>query len=291
MAETPQDIIKLIQEQDIEFVDFRFTDLPGLQQHFAVPARTVDEGMFANGLGFDGSSIRGFQQIHESDMLLIPDPKTSFVDPFTEHMTLNMLCNVQDPLTREWYSRDPRYVCQKAETYLKSTGIADQAFYGPEAEFFLFDSVRYSTEPWNTGFQITSREAHWASGEATVPGTGEASWGYKMRNKEGYFPLQPSDQINDARAEMVRKMLDNGNNIELHHRVAARSGRIDIRFDTMRDGDDLLNYKLHHQEHGPRVGWSRPSCRSRLRRNGSACTPTCRTGKRSTPLDARAYSR
>ncbi len=246
MAETPQDILKLIADEGIEFVDFRFTDLPGLQQHFAVHASVVDEDTFVDGLGFDGSSIRGFQSIHESDMLLIPDPTTAFVDPFFEHGTLVVYCNVQDPLTREWYSRDPRYIAQKSEVYLRSTGLADTCYVGPEAEFFLFDSVRYSVEPWNTGFHISSREAHWSAGDELVPGTGEPSWGYKMRAKEGYFPVPPSDQTANARSEMVRKLIEAGVEIEVHHHevAAAGQGEIDIRFNSLlRMADDLMTYK------------------------------------------------
>ncbi len=244
--QTAQDVLDLISAEGIEFVDFRFTDLPGQQQHFAVPAEVVSDGLFTDGLGFDGSSIRGFQSIHESDMLLIPDPTTAFVDPFTEHRTLNLYCNVQDPLTREWYSRDPRYVARKAEEYLKSTGLADTAYFGPEAEFFLFDSVQYSVDPWNTGFRIHSREAHWAASDDLVPGTEQLSWGYKIRNKEGYFPVPPSDQINDARAEMVKKMISCGIDIELHHHEVASAGQaeIDMRFDTLVTiADALATYK------------------------------------------------
>ncbi|NUP98623.1 MAG: type I glutamate--ammonia ligase [Armatimonadetes bacterium] len=246
MAATPKDVLDLVAEHGIEFIDYRFTDLPGLQQHFATPAAEMDEGTFENGLGFDGSSIRGFQSIHESDMLLIPDPSTAYIDPFFEHPTLVVYCNVQDPLTREMYSRDPRYVAQKAETYLQSTGLADTAYIGPEAEFFLFDSVRYSVDPWRTGFAIESREAHWGAGDDVTPGTGEPSWGYKMRQKEGYFPLPPMDQTANCRSEMVRKLIDCGLRIELHHHEVAAAGQaeIDIRFDTLvKMADDLMTYK------------------------------------------------
>ena len=182
---TPKDVLDLISEQGIEFVDFRFTDLPGLQQHFAMPACAVGEGEFIDGLGFDGSSIRGFQEIDESDMLLIPDPTTAFIDPYFERKTLAIYANVEDPITREKYSRDPRYVAQKAEAYLKSTGIADTAYFGPEAEFFLFDGVRYNINPWQTGYEIISREAPWSSGESEVPGTGDLTYGYKVKTKGG----------------------------------------------------------------------------------------------------------
>lgn len=246
MAATPQEILTRIKQEQIEFVDVRFTDLPGLQQHFSMPAVAFDEGSFSDGLGFDGSSIRGFQSIHESDMLLIPDPDTAFIDPYFEHKTLVLYCDVEDPLTREKYSRDPRNVCQKARQYLLGTGLADTAYFGPEAEFFLFDGVSYSVEPWNSGFSIWSREAHWSSGSPTVPGTGVQSWGYKMRNKEGYFPLPPADQLQDVRSAMVKTMLEVGVDIEVqHHEVAsAGQGEIDIRFDEMVTmADKLMTYK------------------------------------------------
>jgi glutamine synthetase len=246
MAETPKDVLKQIVDEGVEFVDVRFTDLPGLQQHFTLPADTLSEADFADGLGFDGSSIRGFQEIHESDMLLIPDASTTFIDPFFEHKTLVMFCNVQDPITREWYSRDPRYICQKADAYLKSTGIADTAYFGPEAEFFIFDGLRYSLNPWNTGFEIISREAHWSSGEEIVPGSGELSFGYKVRNKEGYFPLPPTDQLQDVRSQMVLNMRAIGIDIEIQHHEVATAGQaeIDMRFDKMvKMADNLMNYK------------------------------------------------
>ena len=246
MAATPQDVLKLISENEVEFVDLRFTDLPGLQQHYSMPAGFLGADDFEDGFGFDGSSIRGFQKINESDMLLMPDPTTAFIDPFFKHRTLVLYCNIEDPITREKYSRDPRYIAQKAEAYLQSTGIADQAYFGPEAEFFLFDSVSYSIEPWNTGFKILSREAHWSSDEPSVPGTGELSWGYKMRCKEGYFPVPPADQLQDCRSEMVRLMLAAGVDVEIHHHEVAAAGQaeIDLRFETMtRIADSLMTYK------------------------------------------------
>jgi glutamine synthetase len=246
MAQTPQDVMKLIAEEGIEMVDVRFTDLPGLQQHYTIPAAMFSEDDFADGLGFDGSSIRGFQAIEESDMLLIPDPTTCFIDPFFEQKTLVIVADVEDPLTRESYSRNPRYICQKAEKYMQSTGLADTAYFGPEAEFFMFDSIRYSINPWHSGFEIISREAPWTAGDELVPGTGELSYGYKIRTKEGYFPVPPNDQTHDVRGAMVANMQACGLQIELHHHEVASAGQaeIDMKFDRMvRMADALMTYK------------------------------------------------
>src|SRR5271157_5974294 len=139
LKRTPEEVVRLVKDEGIEIVDVRFCDLPGMMQHFSAPAHVLDEDVFAEGFGFDGSSIRGFQQIHESDMILLPDPNTAYIDPFRDHRTLNLNCFVHDPLTLEHYSRDPRYVAQKAEAYVKTTGVADTSYFGPEAEFFIFD--------------------------------------------------------------------------------------------------------------------------------------------------------
>ncbi|MCC7494948.1 MAG: type I glutamate--ammonia ligase [Fimbriimonadaceae bacterium] len=243
---TPKDVLKLIVDEDVEFVDVRFTDLPGLQQHFSLPADQFGEGEFADGLGFDGSSIRGFQEIQESDMLLIPDPDTVFIDPFFEHKTLVILANVEDPITRQKYSRDPRYVAQKAEAYLQSTGIAETCYFGPEAEFFIFDGMRYSIDPWKTGYEIVSREAPWTAGDAMVANTEELSFGYKIRTKEGYFPVPPNDQLQDVRSQMVQNMREIGLEVEVHHHEVASAGQaeIDLRFAPLtKMADDLLAYK------------------------------------------------
>jgi glutamine synthetase len=246
MAQTPKDVLKLIKDENIEFVDVRFTDLPGLQQHFSLPADTLSEDEFKDGLGFDGSSIRGFQEIQESDMLLIPDPEATYIDPFFEHKTLVILCDIEDPITRERYSRDPRHVAHKAEAYLKSTGLADTSYFGPEAEFFIFDGVRYSIDPQKTGYEIISREASWTSGDELVPNTGELSFGYKIRTKEGYFPVPPSDQLQDVRSQMVQNMRAMGLDVEVQHHEVASAGQaeIDLKFDTLtKMADDLLAYK------------------------------------------------
>lgn len=183
---TPEDVLKTVKDQGIEMIDLRFTDLPGVWQHFSVPPGAIEADSFVDGIGFDGSSIRGFQEIHESDMLVIPDPTTAFMDPFTEASTLVLICNVRDPISGQMYSRDPRNIAQKAEAYLKSTGNGDTAYFGPEPEFFVFDDIRYG-QGTNYGFyEIDSAEGNWNSGKEERP-----NLGHKPRPKEGYFPVPP----------------------------------------------------------------------------------------------------
>ena len=238
---TPEDVLAVIREHDVKMVDLRFTDMPGIWQHFSVPAEALDEDAFAEGLGFDGSSIRGFQQIQESDMLLIPDPKSAFFDPFREVTTLVLICNVRDPITRENYTRDPRYIAQKAEAYLKSTGIADVSYWGPEAEFFIFDDIRYG-QGTNYGFYyIDSIEGSWNTGREENP-----NLGYKPRMKEGYFPVPPSDTLQDIRSEIVLTMIEAGIEVEAHHHEVATGGQceVDMRFATLTAmADNLMKYK------------------------------------------------
>ena len=200
---TAGDVLKLIKDAKIEVVDVRFCDLPGLMQHFSIPAHELSADVFDEGLGFDGSSIRGFQEIQESDMLLIPDPDTAVVDPFTEHPTLDINCFVRDPLTGESYSRDPRYIVQKAAAYLASTGLADTAYFGPEAEFYIFDSVRFDQNQFSGYYFVDSVEGVWNSGREREL-DGSPNLGYKPRYKEGYFPVPPMDQFQDLRSEMMR---------------------------------------------------------------------------------------
>src|SRR6266436_4153241 len=184
-----KDVLDLVKKNKVEIADFKFVDVPGLWQHFSIPAAELTADLFEDGIGFDGSSIRGFQSINESDMLLIPDPDSAMMDPFTEHVTLSLICNVIDAVTRESYSRDPRYVAQKAEKYLKSTGIADISYWGPEIEFFIFDSIRFN-QGTNEGYYfIDSEEGFWNAGKGDGP-----NLGYKIRYKEGYFPVPPMDQ-------------------------------------------------------------------------------------------------
>jgi glutamine synthetase len=195
---TPDDVLQIIADEGIEIVDLRFCDLPGLMQHFSMPAGELSADVFDEGVGFDGSSIRGFQEIQESDMLLVPDPSTVVVDPFTQHKTLNLNCFVLDPVTGESYSRDPRYVARKAEEYLISTGLADTAYVGPEAEFFIFDDVRFGTNEHSSYHYVDSVEAAWNSGREEHP-----NLGYKPRYKEGYFPVPPMDHYQDLRSQMI----------------------------------------------------------------------------------------
>ena len=236
-----KDVMALIKEKGIRAVDIRFVDLPGLWQHFTLSTKEFSEDAFTEGLGFDGSSIRGFQQIQESDMLLIPDPSTAFVDPFTEAPTLVLIANVKDPVTGESYSRDPRYLAQKAESYLKSTGIGDTAYFGPEPEFFILDDVRFS-QGYDHGFYyIDAKEGFWNSGKDEGP-----NLGYKPRYKEGYFPVPPMDSHQDLRTEMMLELEAVGVDIELHHHEVGTAGQteIDMRFDSLVSmGDKLLKYK------------------------------------------------
>jgi glutamine synthetase len=239
---TPSDVVRLVQEQGIEVVDFRFCDLPGLMQHFSVPSHELSEEAFEDGYGFDGSSIRGFQEIQESDMLLIPDPNTMVVDPFRPHPTININCFVRDPVTGESYSRDPRYVAKKAEDYLRGTGLADTAYFGPEAEFYIFDSVRFDQNQNSSYHYVDSIEGAWNTGREEAGG----NLGYKPRYKEGYFPTSPMDHYQDLRSEMVRQLEKVGIEIEVQHHEVGTAGQaeIDMRFDSMlRMADKVMLYK------------------------------------------------
>ena len=244
----PKDVIALIKEKGIQAVDLRFVDLPGLWQHFTMSTREFSEDAFEEGVGFDGSSIRGFQQIQESDMLLFPDPSTAFVDPFMAAPTLVIICNVKDPVTGEAYSRDPRNIAQKAEDYLKSTGIGDIAYFGPEPEFFIFDDVRFG-QTYNEGFyHIDSSEGFWNTGRVENPdGAGNSrNIGYKPRYKEGYFPVPPMDSLQDIRTEMMLTLESVGVEVEVHHHEVGTAGQaeIDMRFDSLVNmGDKLLKFK------------------------------------------------
>ncbi len=238
---TPKEVVKFVKDKGIKIIDFRFVDMPGLWQHFTMNAKELEEDMFEEGVGFDGSSIRGFQKIQESDMLLIPDPKSAFVDPFSSFPQLNLICNVKDPVTLQPYSRDPRYIAQKAENYLKSTGIGDTCYFGPEAEFFVFDDIRFN-QSQNEGFYfIDSKEGFWNAGRDEKP-----NLGYKIRYKEGYFPVPPADSLQDLRSEMMLTMEEIGVHVEVHHHEVATAGQceIDMHFDTLTVmGDNLLKYK------------------------------------------------
>ncbi len=238
---TPKEVLALCREKDVKAVDLRFMDFPGLWQHFTIPVSKLDEDVFEDGLGFDGSSIRGWQGIHESDMLVVPQPETAFLDPFTTLPTLVMICNIQDPITREDYSRDPRNVARKAANYLKSTGIADTAYMGPEAEFFIFDDVRFDQNQHESYFHIDSIEGQWNRGRVENP-----NLGYKLRYKEGYFPVPPADQLMDLRNEMMQTMIECGLDVEAQHHEVGTAGQseIDLKFDSLvQIADKLLMYK------------------------------------------------
>ncbi|MEE9140123.1 MAG: type I glutamate--ammonia ligase [Alphaproteobacteria bacterium] len=240
-CKTPDDVLKAIKEHEVQIVDVRFTDLPGIWQHFSVPATSVNEDTFSEGIGFDGSSIRGFQEIQESDMLVVPNPETAFLDPFTSAPTMVLICNVRDPVTGQSYTRDARYIAQKAEAYLKNSGIGEIAYFGPEPEFFVFNDIRYDEGANFAFYQIDSEEAHWNTGTEQEP-----NLGHKPRPKEGYFPVPPTDSMQDIRSEMVLTMMELGIEIEAHHHEVATGGQaeIDMRFTSLtRMGDQLMMYK------------------------------------------------
>ena len=242
MFTTADEVLSYIRDEGVQFVDVRFCDLPGVMQHFTVPAGTVDEEFFAEGQMFDGSSIRGFQAIHESDMQLIPDPSSAFVDPFRAAKTLAMNFSIVDPFTKERYSRDPRNIAAKAEAYLKESGIADTVYFGAEAEFYVFDDVRFETKPNAGYYYIDSIEAAWNTGRTEEGG----NRGYKTRYKGGYFPVPPVDHYADLRDNMVLAMDAAGLQVErAHHEVgAAGQAEINYKFDTLlHAGDSLMLFK------------------------------------------------
>ncbi|HEY5334441.1 MAG TPA: type I glutamate--ammonia ligase [Mycobacteriales bacterium] len=242
MFTSPDELLAYVKDNDIEFVDVRFCDLPGVMQHFTTTAAAFDESVFSDGLGFDGSSIRGFQQIHESDMLLLPDVTTAQLDPFRARKTLMVNFFIHDPLTGEQYTRDPRNVAKKAEAYLKGTGIADTCFFGPEAEFYVFDSIRYDTNAQSSYVYIDSEAAAWNTGREEVGG----NLGYKPRTKGGYFPVPPTDHYADLRDEMVIEIEKAGMQIErAHHEVgSAGQAEINYKFNTLlHAADDLMLFK------------------------------------------------
>jgi glutamine synthetase len=240
--QTKEDAARFIVDNDVEYVDVRFVDLPGIQQHFTIPTNEFLENAFGDGLAFDGSSIRGFQAINESDMKLIPDVSTAYLDPFREHTTLNVTFSVVDPFTDEPYSRDPRQVAAKAEAYLRSTGIADTAFFAPEAEFYLFDDVRFLTSASQSFYSIDSVEGAWNTGADEITG----NLGYKPRFKGGYFPVPPVDHFADLRDEITSNCAEAGLQIERAHHEVGTAGQqeINYRFNTLvHAGDDLLKFK------------------------------------------------
>ena len=238
---TPKAVLDLAKKNEVKIVDIKFMDLLGTWQHFSVPTSELEESLFEDGLGFDGSSIRGWQAINNSDMLVMPDPTTAMMDPFMNDSTLSLLCNIVDPITKELYSKDPRNVAQKAEAYLKSTGIGDTAYFGPEAEFFIFDDVRYQNDSNQCFYAVDSEEGTWNSGRDEEP-----NLGYKPRHKEGYFPVSPSDSLQDIRSEMLLTMEAVGIEMECHHHEVATGGQceIDMRFAPLvKCADNLMWYK------------------------------------------------
>lgn len=236
-----RDIFELIKSRGVKMVDLRFMDFPGMWQHFSVPVSRLNEQSFEEGYGFDGSSIRGWRQINESDMLVRPDPATAVMDPFASEPTLILFCDIIEPATMLPYDKDPRSVARKAEDYMRSTGLADTAFFGPEAEFFVFNDVRYHQDHNQGFFFVDSQEGHWNTGRDEAP-----NLGYKPRYKEGYFPVQPSDSMQDLRTEMSLLLELMGMTVEAHHHEVATGGQgeIDIRYDTMlRQADNLMLFK------------------------------------------------
>jgi glutamine synthetase len=237
-----KEALQYAKKNDAVMVDLRFTDWPGTWQHCSYPIDFIDEDTFEDGQGFDGSSIRGWQSINESDMLMIPDPETAFMDPFFKHPTLVLMCDIVDPITRERYSRDPRYIATKAENYLKQSGIGDTAYFGPEAEFFIFDDARFSTGPDHSFYSVDSIEGSWNTGREEDGG----NLGYKPRAQEGYFPTPPVDHFQDLRSEMVLVLQKLGIQVEAQHHEVATAGQaeIDMVFSPLRSmADQLCKYK------------------------------------------------
>ena len=238
---TPKEVLEMAKENGVKVVDLRFMDFPGLWQHFTVPVSELEESSFEDGFGFDGSSIRGWQPIHASDMLVVPDATTAKMDPFYEAPTLVLICNIVDPVTREAYTRDPRNIAKKADAYLKSSGIGDVAYFGPEAEFFIFDDIRFESNRFSAFYEIDSVEGNWNTGRDEGP-----NLGYKPRPKEGYFPVPPMDKFQDLRTEMVLTLENLGIEIEAQHHEVATAGQaeIDMRFKPLLQmADQLMWFK------------------------------------------------
>jgi len=236
----PKTVLEFVKEHNVQVLDLRFTDLPGLWHHVSYPINQLSEASFEEGFGMDGSSIRGWAAIHESDMLLIPDPAKYMLDPFTEVPTLVMVCDVIDPVTKQRYDRDPRYIAKKAEMYLASTGLADTAYFGAEAEFFIFDNVRFDQNEHEGFYFIDAEEGRWNSGRV------ENNLGYRPRYKEGYFPVAPTDHYQDLRTEMAMTMQNCGLTVECHHHEVATGGQteIDLKFDSLiKSADSMMLYK------------------------------------------------
>jgi glutamine synthetase len=236
-----KNVFALIKKHNVKMIDLRFTDLPGQWQHFSVPVNQFNEKSFEEGLGFDGSSIRGWQSINESDMLVFPDPTTANVDPFIKSTSLSMICDIYDPISKQPYSRDPRYIARKAVEYLRSTKIADMAYFGPEAEFFILEHVAYNVNEYSSWYKIDSREGFWNTGSEL-----EANLGHKIRLKEGYFPVPPADSTNDIRNSMVEYLIAAGIEVETQHHEVATGGQAEIDFKycpMVQCADNLMMFK------------------------------------------------
>jgi glutamine synthetase len=236
---TPSDVMAFIKENNVDIVDVKFTDVFGQWQHFSMPVGAFDvETAFEDGMGFDGSSIRGFQSIESSDMILLADPTTAVMDPICKAPTLSLICDIYDPIIREPYSRDSRYVAKKASQYLKDSGIADTSYFGPEPEFFVFDQVKYSAGEYSSAYQVDSVEGPWNSGIF--------GFGHSVPHKRGYFPVAPFDTLQDLRSEMVKVLVESGVGIEVHHHEVGTAGQceIDMKYDTMVSmADQIQLYK------------------------------------------------
>ncbi len=254
---TPKDVLTFAKERKAEMVDMKFIDFPGVWQHITYPIKQLEIDSFEKGFGIDGSSIRGWQPINASDMLILPDPSSAVMDPFTAVPTLSMICNIFDPITKEPYSRDPRHIAQKAEKYLKSTGIGDTAYFGPEAEFFVFDDIRYDSGTNHAFYRIDSVEGQWNSGREEQGG----NLGYKPRYKEGYFPVPPTDTLMDFRSEVALELQKLGIEVEVHHHEVASAGQCEI---------GIKNGSLVQQ--ADRLMWFKYVIKNVARRHGKTAT-------------------
>jgi glutamine synthetase len=251
---SPKDVISKAKKEEVKIVDLRFVDLPGQWQHFSIPVEELSESLFSDGIGFDGSSIRGFQHINESDMLLIPDATSAFIDPVLSVKTIDIICDVVDPLTRKPYSRDPRYVARKAERFLPSTGIATTSYWGPEVEFYIFNSLRFDQGMQFGYYEIDSEEGIWNSGK----NGDRPNLAHRPRAKEGYFPVPPMDKQQDLRSRIVLAMMAAGINVEVHHHEVGTAGQleIDMRFSTLVDmADRVMKYKYIAKNVAAREGY------------------------------------
>ncbi|MGI8864960.1 MAG: type I glutamate--ammonia ligase [Solirubrobacteraceae bacterium] len=252
-AQTAAEVLEFAAQRGVEMVDLKFVDLPGSWQHMTLPVGALGEGDFTAGLGFDGSSIRGFQEVHESDMLLIPDPSTGFIDPYYTRGTLSLICSVADPVLGEPYARDPRYVAQKAERHLIDSATADVAYFGPEAEFFVFDHIAYEQVEHRAFYEVDSGEGFWNTGRAASG----SNLAYKLRQQEGYFPVPPADSLANLRGEMVATMESLGIRCEFHHHEVASGGQgeIDMRFQPLlKMADQMMIYKYVVKNEAAKAG-------------------------------------